>query len=87
MSELTVQTQILRALSGKCKTLTELSTDLDITHRSITNGASPLIKKGLCERVEVGCYRLTREGQKKALDGTEIRSEPNDLMDRLKLLN
>ncbi|MBO9421740.1 hypothetical protein J7481_19690 [Labrenzia sp. R4_2] len=73
----TVPTTLLTALSdGSCQTVDELDTKLPLNRRQISDGAGSLIMRGLLERVEVGCYRLTREGKAAAADGRVISSGP-----------
>lgn len=73
----THQTRLLRALPGVCKTLDVLSDELGWSHRQVTNAASALIRKGLAERVEAGCFQLTPQGAEAVMAGMEITSGPN----------
>ena len=74
----THQTRVLHALSpGICKTLPGLSDTLGLTHRQVTNAASALIGKGLVERVDIGRYRLTENGERAVAAGLAITSGPN----------
>lgn len=73
----TVPTTLLTALrDGSCQTVDELNTKLPFNRRQISDGASSLIMRGLLERIEIGCYRLTRDGKKAAEEGRVISSGP-----------
>ncbi|EFO32468.1 conserved hypothetical protein [Roseibium sp. TrichSKD4] len=73
----TVPTTLLNALAdGSCRTMDELDGCVDLTRRQISDGAGSLIMRGLLERVEVGCYRLTPNGQQAAMEGRIISSGP-----------
>ena len=72
------QTRVLHALSpGACKTLPGLSDALGLTHRQVTNAAAALIGKGLVERIDIGRYRLTENGERAVAAGVVITSGPN----------
>lgn len=71
------QTMLLYALAECEMTLDVLGIELDLTHRQVSRAAEGLIRKGLAERVEKGCYRLTAEGQVVVGDGGTITSGPN----------
>ena len=74
----THQTQVLHALPPViCKTLPVLSDALGLTRRQASRAARLLIRKGLVERVEVGCFRLTPDGERAVTDGIEITAGPN----------
>ena len=74
----THQTRVLYALPpGACKTLPGLSDTLGLTHRQVCNAASALIGKGLVERIDIGRYRLTENGERAVAAGLAITSGPN----------
>lgn len=75
---MTTQTKVLRALPDACKTLHELGGELGIQRHKISMAAGALIQKGLAERVEIGCYRLTSEGEQAVQSGLEITSGPKN---------
>lgn len=78
------QTAVLNALApGDCLTLDRFGEALgDLTHRQITNAAARLVERGLVERVERGCFRLTPEGAAAREAGLVIRSGPRGPMAR-----
>lgn len=72
-----VPTSILQALAdGSCKTIDDLNADLPLNRRQISDGACQLILRDLAERIEVGCYRLTKAGLQAASEGRAITSGP-----------
>ena len=74
----THQTQVLHALPPViCKTLPVLSDALGLTRRQVSSAASSLIGKGLVERVDIGRYRLTENGEHAVAAGVAITSGPN----------
>lgn len=73
----TNQTRVLRALPDACKTLEQLAIELELSHRQVSAAAAALIRKGLSERIEAGCFRLTQAGIGAIDSGLEITSGPN----------
>lgn len=73
----TNQTAILYELPGVCLTLADISSATGLDHHKISVAAGKLIKKGLVERAEVGCFRLTPAGQQAVDDQMVITSGPN----------
>lgn len=71
------QTMLLHHLGATCKTITVLSEDLNLNRRQISDAARGLIRKGYLERVELGCFQLTGDGQAAANRGEQITSGPN----------
>jgi len=73
----TLPTTILHHLGdGSCLTIDALEEALGLTRRQISDGSAKLIFRGLLERVEAGCYRLTAEGLKSVQAGEVIKSGP-----------
>ena len=69
------QMALLDALKGgRCLTIEALDTDLDLDRKTIAISAGRLIKRGLAERVEAGCYRLTAAGCAFAESGKVLKS-------------
>ena len=74
----THQTRVLYALPpGTCKTLPVLSGELNLHRVQVSRAASFLIRKGLVERVDIGRYRLTLDGDRAVASGAAITSGPN----------
>ncbi|MCW5711296.1 helix-turn-helix domain-containing protein [Shinella sp.] len=72
-----IPTTILHHLvDGSCMTMDGLESALGLTRKQISNGAAQLVLRGLLERVEIGCYRLTKSGVEKAKSGEVITSGP-----------
>lgn len=73
----TLPTTILHRLEGgACLTIDTLETSLGLTRRQISDGAAKLVLRGLLERIEAGCYRLTAAGRDAAASGLVITSGP-----------
>jgi hypothetical protein len=70
-------TTILHHLQdGACLTIDALEAALGLSRRQISNGAAQLVLRGLLERVEKGCYQLTKSGQTEAKAGKVIKAGP-----------
>lgn len=76
----TLQTRVLHHLGSACLTIDVLAEDLDVPRHALSMAASALIRKGLVERVERGCFQLSAEGSQAAASGLEITSGPNGPM-------
>ncbi len=61
---------------GSCRTIDQLDALLPLTRRQISDGAARLVMRGLLERIEAGCYRLTAAGRQAAARGDTISSGP-----------
>ena len=60
-----------------CMTIDQLDEALpDIKRGEIVKSTGKLIFKGYVERVEIGCYQLTKEGQVSQLSGEVLTSGP-----------
>lgn len=72
-----IPTTILHHLcEGECQTIDQIVSALRLTHRQVSNGAGKLILRNYLERVEIGCYQLTRDGLTAKHNGTVITSGP-----------
>jgi hypothetical protein len=78
------QTAVLNALAGGCcLTIDRLAEVLTgMARRQLTNAAARLIERGLVERVERGCFRLTGDGRAAQASGVVIKSGPRGPMQR-----
>jgi len=73
----TIQRAVLDLLEpGQCLTMDELAACPDISRRQISNGAAGLIRRGLVERAEAGCYQLTEAGIEARASGAPLTSGP-----------
>ena len=64
--------------SGVCLTTDELDKALpNIKRRQLVMAVGKMITKGLAERVERGCYKLTKHGLKTHCAGVKLTSGPN----------
>lgn len=81
-AEVGTQTAILNAVTaGRCLTLEELCATMpSVARRMLINAAGRLVERGLIERVERGCYRLTAEGEAAQAAGVVIKSGPRGPM-------
>ncbi len=61
---------------GGCRTIAELAEMAGIDRKKVSTTMCRLILRGLAERVERGCFRLTERGMQSARDGEVIRSGP-----------
>lgn len=61
---------------GACRTIDQLDASMDHGRKEIVKAAGRLIHRGLIERVEIGCYRLSSDGKEAAASGEEIKSGP-----------
>lgn len=59
-----------------CLTMDALEVALGLTRRQISDGAAKLVFRGLLERVEAGCYRLTTDGRARAAANDVIKAGP-----------
>lgn len=59
----TVQTRILYAIGDDCVLIGPLAGALEIARDQVGQAAALLIRRGLLERVETGCFRLTDAGR------------------------
>lgn len=65
-------------IRGDCLTLDELDAALPpIARKEIVKAMNGLITRGLAERVERGCYQLTKDGEWSFLDQEVLTSGPN----------
>lgn len=72
-----IPTTVLHNLAdGACRTIDQLDEVLELNRRQISDGAAKLIYRGFLERIETGCYQLTKAGLKAAESGEEITSGP-----------
>jgi len=78
------QTSLLNAIPpGACLTMDELAGALpDLNRRQLSNAATGLALRGLVERVERGCFRLTDGGETAQGAGLVIKSGPRGPMPR-----
>ncbi len=61
---------------GACRTTAELAALTGLPTQKVANAAGRLILRGLAERVERGCYRLTEAGVASARSGEALRPGP-----------
>lgn len=62
---------------GNCLTAEQLDNKLpDINRDQIVQSVGRMISHGLAERVERGCYQLTKTGERSALEGDVMRCGP-----------
>lgn len=72
-----IPTTVLHNLAdGACRTIDQLDEQLEFNRRQISDGAAKLVYRGFLERVEAGCYQLTKAGLEAAADGKKIKSGP-----------
>lgn len=65
-------------IRGECLTLDELDAALPpIARKEIVKAMNGLITRGLAERIERGCYRLTKDGEWSYFDQEVLTSGPN----------
>ncbi len=64
-------------LPDACLTIDQLDVTLELPRRDIVKAAGALISRGLIERVERGCFRLTEAGQKSQAEAEVLTSGPN----------
>ncbi|MGR3760921.1 MarR family transcriptional regulator [Roseobacteraceae bacterium NS-SX3] len=76
MSEMTTQTRLLHHLDAGCLTIEQISEELELSRKQISQAATGLIRKGLLERAEIGCFRLTGEGAAAKARGEQISYGP-----------
>ena len=74
MAAETIQNRILYGLGESCWLLADLAAAQDLTHSQFGQAAALLICRGLVERVEIGCFRLTDAGRAAIADGVRIES-------------
>ncbi len=72
-----IPTALMQALfGGVCLTIDELDASVDLNRRQISAAAGQLVLRGLAERVERGCYQLTKAGIAAVERGEVITSGP-----------
>lgn len=76
-TDMTNQTRMLYHLDASCLTIGQIAEALELEHRQVSMAATALIRKGLLERAELGCFRLTAEGAAAQARGDVITSGPN----------
>lgn len=75
--EATHQMAVRAALAERgCLRTEALAEAAGLTHRQVVSATGKLIVRGLVERVEVGCYRLTAEGEASHAAGEVLTSGP-----------
>lgn len=79
--EAVTQKTVLEMLeSGQCLTIAAMA-DISGTARcKLVQGAAGLLRRGLVERVETGCYQLTPDGLDFKRSGQKLTSGPNGKM-------
>lgn len=75
------QTVVLNALGETCLTVAEIAAASDLGNRQVVDAVRLLIRRGLAERVERGCFRLTEAGGQAQIDGIEIIPGPQGPLD------
>lgn len=72
------QEAVLAAVpAGACLTLDELAAALPaLARQTVINTACGLVRRGLLERAERGCYRLTAEGRRVTAEGAPLNCGP-----------
>lgn len=69
--------QLLDAIEGDaCLTIEDLCGNTRICRQTISTYMGGLVRRGLVERVERGCFRLTAEGHRFKAEGRRIKSGP-----------
>ncbi len=71
-----------RLAQGQCLTISQLAEGLDLTHRQVSDAAAILLRRGLLDRMAVGCYQLTEAGVDAAAAGEIITSGPRGPRER-----
>ena len=61
---------------GRARTVSELATITGLEPAEVCKAAGKLILRGLLERQEIGCYRLTEAGLRSARRGENITCRP-----------
>lgn len=70
-------TNMLSAMAGGvCLTIDELDAKLDLNRSQISDAVGMLVLRGFAERIERGCYQLTKAGIKAAESGHVIKAGP-----------
>lgn len=78
---------LLQKLSdGVCMTIAELSKDMDLTHRQVSNAAAILLRRGYLDRMLAGCYQLTEPGCAAAAAGEVVKSGPRGPNSKVRLV-
>ena len=67
---------------GDCLTMDRLVEASGRNRRQVSNAAAKLVERGLIERIDRGCFRLTVDGEKAQAEGLEIKSGPRGPMVR-----
>ena len=63
-------------VDGACHTMDHLVATLGMTRRQVSDAAGRLVLRGYLERIEAGCYQLTKEGIAAATAGEVIKPGP-----------
>lgn len=74
--ELTLQTRLLRQIGDACLTLAELAEMSGHSAHQVSAAMAKLVSRGLVDRVERGCFEVTRDGRRALLAGKVIKSGP-----------
>jgi len=79
MSGIAVHQMMVRdaLAAGMCRTTEELALMTGLPRKAVAKAAGKLILRGLAERVEIGCYRLTETGRASASTKEVLTSGPN----------
>jgi len=71
------QTAILHALpEGACWTTKQIAAETGLTRKAVTQAVGKLIRRGLVERAERGCFHLTATGKVAQLHDVPLTSAP-----------
>jgi len=83
--EASTQMVVLNILEpGQCLTIAEMEQVSGSERRKLVNGAAGLMRRGMVERVEAGCYQLTECGLTAKKSGAPLTSGPNDKLTAVK---
>lgn len=74
MGNMTIQTRILHGLGDACLMISDIASALGLVHGQVSQAAAHLIARGLVERLERGCFRLTDAGRTARDRGVRIDS-------------
>ena len=76
-------TAVLNAIPpGDCLSLDRLVEESGRNRRQVSNAAAKLVERGLVERIDKGCFRLTEDGLRAQAERLEIKSGPRGPMER-----
>ncbi|MDE2577914.1 MAG: hypothetical protein KGL46_03830 [Hyphomicrobiales bacterium] len=70
------QIDILRTIGEQCLTTAELGAALNARHNKVATVTGTMVLHGLLERIERGCFQLTRAGKEHLASGQRIKSGP-----------